>query len=121
MVKNPIFIPFKKHINCASKHFVDKIGNIFKKETIVKKYQEFKKSQKTKKNKNYDLGWNQTNNEILKSKKWSKTGTIRPTIILRTNLKFDAKENWRKRLDLANTFGGSMISSRGASSFKKKR
>jgi hypothetical protein len=49
MVKNPIFIPFKKHINCASKHFVDKIGNIFKKETIVKKYQEFKKSQKTKK------------------------------------------------------------------------
>jgi hypothetical protein len=48
MVNNPIFTPFKKHINCASKHFVDKIGHIFLKETIVKKYQEFKKSQKIK-------------------------------------------------------------------------
>ena len=48
MVNNPIFTPLKKHINCESKHFVDKIGHISLKETIVKKYQEFKKSQKIK-------------------------------------------------------------------------
>jgi hypothetical protein len=48
MVNNSIFTPFKKHINCESKHFVEKIGHIFLKETIVKKISRIQKITKNK-------------------------------------------------------------------------